>query len=80
MISETMLSHIDCNPETTLDLILFNTSTIIQEHTKETRDRQDNTLKYLSLEIKTLEAQLDSTLLTKPLTAAQDKYYNKLKN
>ena len=44
MISDTLTSHSDCNPETTLDLILFNTSTIAQEHTKELRDRQNSTL------------------------------------
>ena len=75
-----MSSHSECNAETTLDLILFNTSTIAQEHTKEIRDMQDCNLKYLSTEIKTIEAQLDSTLLTKPLTAAQDKYHNNLNN
>ena len=75
-----MSSHTECNPEPILDLILFNTSTIVQEHSKEIRDMQDCNLKCLSTEIKTLEAQLDSTLLTKPLTAAQDKYHNNLNN
>ena len=74
MIDETMESHKNCNPETTLDLILFNTSTIAQAHTEETRDNHNNSLKFLNLEIKTIEAQLDSTLLQKPMKKAQENY------
>ena len=80
MITDTLESHNDCNPETTLDLILFNTSTIAQEHTRELRDRQNNTLNFLNIEIKTIEAQLDSTLHTHPMTASQTNHHNKLLN
>ena len=78
MINKTLETQGNCNPETTLDLILFNTSTIVQAHTKETRDNQNNSINFLNLKITTIQAQLESTLLKRPMNATQEKYYNKL--
>ena len=80
MISQTLNSHTECPAENTLDLIIFNTSTIATEHIKQTKEMQNANLKYLNLEIKTIEAQLDSTLLQKPMTLQQARHMNKLMN
>ena len=80
MIQDTCTSHQDCPPETTLDIILFITSTIALQHSKELRDTHDANLKYLNTEIKTIEAQLDSSLFQRPLTLGQNNYLNKLNN
>ena len=50
------------------------------EHCKQLREEQTANLNYLNLEIKTIEAQLDSTLFTKPMTWQQEKHLNKLRN
>ena len=60
MISETTSAKLNENPENTLDLILFNTQTIAQQHSQELKKQQTQTLEYLNLEIKTVEAQLDA--------------------
>ena len=56
MISETTLVKLNENPENTLDLILFNTQTIAQQHSQELKKQQTQALEYLNLEIKTVEA------------------------
>ena len=67
MISETTLAKLNENPENTLDLILFNTQTIAQQHSQELKKQQSQALEYLNLEIKTVEAQLDAmTTQTSP--------------
>ena len=74
MISETTLAKIHDNPENTLDLILFNTQTIAQQHSQELRKQQTQALEYLNLEIKTVEAQLDAMTIQNPPTQPQLKY------
>ena len=80
MISETTLAKTNDNPENTLDLILFNTQTIAQQHTQELRKQQTQALEYLDLEIKTVEAQLYAFTTKNPPTQPQLKYLNKLQN
>ena len=80
MISETTLAKVNENPENTLDLILFNTQTIAQQHSQELRKQQSKALEYLNLEIKTVEAQLDAMTLQKTPAQSQLKYLNKLQN
>ena len=80
MITQTLNPHTNPPAENILDLILFNTSTIATEHVKEIKEAQTSNLNYLNLEIKTTEAQLDSTLFQKPLTFQQHKYLDKLMN
>ena len=80
MISETTLAKLNENPENTLDLILFNTQTIAQQHSQELKKQQTQALEYLNLEIKTVEAQLDAMTTQNPPTQSQLKYRNKLQN
>ena len=63
-----------------LDLVPFNTSTIATQHLKEAKDTHHANINYLTTEIKTIEAQLDSILFVHPMTKAQTNYYNKLQN
>ena len=51
MISETISVKQGENPENILDLILFNTQTIAQQHSQELRKQQTQALEYLNLEI-----------------------------
>ena len=80
MIAETFSSHPEAKAENLLDLILFNTSTIASQHLKETRDVHTTNINYLTIEIKTSEAQLDSSLFQHPMTKSQTNYQNKLQN
>ena len=80
MISETLSSHPDTRAENLLDLVLFNTSTIATQHLKEAKDSHHANINYLNTEIKTTEAQLDSTLFEHPMTKSQTNYHNKLQN
>ena len=80
MIRETTAAKQNENPECILDLILFNTQTIAQQHSQELRKQQTQALEYLHLEIKTVEAQLDAMTLQNPPTQSQLKYSNKLQN
>ena len=80
MIAETIPSHPNTKAENLLDLILFNTSTIASQHLKETRDMHTTNINYLNTEIKTTEAQLDSSLFQHPMTKSQTNYQNKLQN
>merc|ERR1712114_120004 len=80
MISETLLSHPESSAENVLDLVLFNTSTIATQHLKEAKDTHHANMNYLTTEIKTIEAQLDSILFIHLMTKAQTNYYNKLQN
>merc|ERR1711954_383801 len=66
--------------ENVLDLILFNTSTIATQHLKEAKDTHHANINYLTIKIKTIEAQLDSILFERPMTKAQTNYNNKLHN
>ena len=68
MIMDTISAHLDTKAENLLDLILFNTSTIATQHLKETKDLHTTNIKYLTTEIKTIEAQLDSSLFQHPMT------------
>ena len=78
MLAETLNSYPDVKAENILDLIFFNTSTIASQHLKETRDIHTTNINYLHTEIKTTEAQLDSTLFQNPMTKAQSNYHIKL--
>ena len=80
MINETVLEKPNDTPDNTLDLILFKTQTIAQQHTQELKRQQSQALEYLNLEIKTVEAKLDAMTLQNPPTQAQLKYSNKLQN
>ena len=80
MIAETIPSHPNTKAENLLDLILFNTSTIASQHLKETKDTHMANINYLNTEIKTTEAQLDSSLFQHPMTKSQTNYQNKLQN
>ena len=80
MINETILEKSDENPENVLDLILFKTQTIAQQHTQDLRKQQTQTMNYLNLEVKTVEAQLDALTTQNPPTHPQSKYQNKLQN
>ena len=80
MINETVQEKPNETPENTLDLILFNTQTIAQQHSQELKRQQSQALEYLNLEIKTVEAQLDAMTLQNPATQPQLKYQNKLQN
>merc|ERR1712114_68948 len=80
MIAETIFSHPNVEAENLLDLILSNTSTIASQHLKETRDLHTTNINYLNTEIKTTEAQLDSSLFQHPMTKSQTNYQNKLQN
>ena len=75
MISETTLAKLEDNPENTLDLILFNTQTIAQQYSQELKKQQSETLEFLSLEIKTVEAQLDAMNLQNPPTQPHSKIF-----
>merc|ERR1712115_550066 len=66
--------------ENLLDLALFNTSTIATQHLKEAKDLHHANINYLNTEIKTTEAQLDSTSFVHPMTKSQTNYHNKLQN
>merc|ERR1711873_384306 len=80
MIAETLPAHPESSAENVLDLVLFNTSTIATQHLKEAKDTHHANINYLTTEIKTIEAQLDSVLFVHPMTKAQTNYYNKLQN
>ena len=80
MIAETLPAHPESSAENVLDLILFNTSTIATQHLKEAKDTHHANINYLTTEIKTIEAQLDSILFERPMTKAQTNYNNKLHN
>merc|ERR1711954_594338 len=80
MIDETTPSHSKTKAENLLDLILFNTSTIASQHLKEARDMHTTKINYLNTEIKTTEAQRDSSLLQHLMTKSQTNYQNKLQN
>ena len=80
MISKTTSTKQNENPESILDLILFNTQTIAQQHSQELRKQQTQALEHLNLEIKTVEAQLDAMTIHNPPTQPQLKYRNKLQN
>ena len=80
MITETLFTHPDTREENLLDLILFNTSTIATQHLKEAKDTHYANINYLNTEIKTTEAQLDSTSFKHPMTKSQTNYHNKLQN
>ena len=77
MISETLPSHPNSSAENLLGLVLFNTSTIATQHLKEAKDTHHANINYLSTEIKTIKAQLDSTLFIHPMTKSQRNYYNR---
>ena len=80
MINETILEKPNENPENVLDLILFKTQTIAQQHTQDLKKQQAQAIDYLNLEIKTVEAQLDALTPQNPSTQPQLKYRNKLQN
>ena len=74
MINETTLEKSNENPENVLDLILFKTQTIAQQHTQDLRKQQTQTMNYLNLEVKTIEAQLNALTTQNPPTHPQSKY------
>ena len=80
MIDDTLKTKWDQTPENNLDLILFNTQIIAQQHVKEINYNHHKNLKYLNYEIQTTEAQLESIIFQPSLTKAKYNYQNKLQN
>ena len=60
------------------DLIIFNATTLARENTQKTKKNLSKDEKYLTNEIKTIQAQLDSKATHGPITYRQWKYTNSL--
>ena len=81
MIDKTIsTSNPNTNPETTLDTILFNATTIAREHIEYNKREKMEEENYLITEIKTTTAQLEHKDNYGPLNQKELKHTNSLEN